>query len=374
MPKNSSDFPEQIMDVDSNKFLIIGDLHFREETMEDNHRVYEQILDIARSNFLSAIIILGDTLHTNETAKQAPFDLASDLIINLSREAKTYVLIGNHDYINNSQFLTDKHFFNPLKYIDNITIVDTLIDETIGNNDQQFVFCPYVPPERFHEALETVNWKNATAIFAHTEVPNCMRDNDTLVGDDEGSAWSEDYPPLISGHIHKSQKIGNVWFPGSVQQVTRSDTTEKCVYIVDFNAVSDDPDELLAIQKIKVDVKTYKKIFVDISNLNLDTLKEEANNHKVVTSIYCSQEEWAKFMKGPEYTTLKKAKVMMFPIFNDVPIDASIAVEQEEESEQSQTTERKKYKFRNFKEIFSDVVSKKSAIVQEVYGKTYKSE
>ena len=54
---------------------------------------------------------------------------ANSFLIDLSKLRKTYVLIGNHDRINNNVFLTDEHPFTGLKGETNIVIVDKVFSE-----------------------------------------------------------------------------------------------------------------------------------------------------------------------------------------------------------------------------------------------------
>ena len=37
------------------------------------------------------------------------------------------LLVGNHDYINNQQFLTNNHWMNAMKDWNNVTIIDKVI-------------------------------------------------------------------------------------------------------------------------------------------------------------------------------------------------------------------------------------------------------
>jgi hypothetical protein len=79
--------------------------------------------------------------------------------------------VGNHDYINCSQFLTGNHWLNCVKHLPNLTVVDTLVEERINNFN--FVFLPFTPDGRFIEALDTgkttrhVRVETSDCIFGH---------------------------------------------------------------------------------------------------------------------------------------------------------------------------------------------------------------
>ena len=56
----------------------------------------------------------------------------------MSEITMTYILVGNHDMINNQQFLTDNHWMNGLKQWDNIVIVDHPVQ--LLHNERSYVF------------------------------------------------------------------------------------------------------------------------------------------------------------------------------------------------------------------------------------------
>ena len=182
--------------------LFIGDPHFQVNNITEVDLFLQKITTLAKQKQPDLIIIAGDLLHTHERLHTIALNKAYDLVNNMRNIAKTYVLVGNHDYIQNQQFLTKNHWMNALKEWCNTIIVDKVISETI--NGQKFVFIPYVSPGRFQEALETFpeKWTDATCIFAHQEFFGCKMGAIISV---EGDKWPLDYPMVISGHIHSRQ-------------------------------------------------------------------------------------------------------------------------------------------------------------------------
>ena len=71
-------------------------------------------LEIAISNIpnLDYIIILGDVLHNHETLHTESLNLAVLFFKCCKKYAKTFCLVGNHDYTNNSSFLKQNHWLN----------------------------------------------------------------------------------------------------------------------------------------------------------------------------------------------------------------------------------------------------------------------
>ena len=107
----------------------------------------------------------------------------------LSSYSTTYILVGNHDYISNTQFLTTNHWMNAMKEWKNVVIVDKVIQQNI--NDLSFVFVPYVFPGRFQEALNTIHIdgiNKISCIFAHQEFKGCKLG---AILSDIGDVWDE---------------------------------------------------------------------------------------------------------------------------------------------------------------------------------------
>jgi DNA repair exonuclease SbcCD nuclease subunit len=158
----------------------------------------------------------------------------------LGRLVPTYLIIGNHDLMNETQFLSTNHFFtvfHGVESVTNVTIIDTPQVVTIGY--QKFVMCPYVPKGRFREALDTlgtINWKRIDAVFAHQEFEGAQQGAKVSDGD----PWPPHSlnvvgAPVISGHIHEAQTLpGGVYYTGSAMQHTFAEGTRKGVWEIKF--------------------------------------------------------------------------------------------------------------------------------------------
>ncbi len=194
------------------KLLCIGDLHITLDSIEFIGQIFTSyIKNVIQCERVDTIIILGDVLNNDEMAINVrEMDCAHQLFKDLSQNIPLYIIVGNHDYIDCHQFLTDRHWMNFLKGTPNVTVVDHVC--AVGGA----VLVPYVPPGRFQEALNTYpNWKSASVICAHQSFNGAhWKSGICLNGDD----WSTDLPPIISGHIHGCQKLDTgVWYPGSIE-------------------------------------------------------------------------------------------------------------------------------------------------------------
>lgn len=160
------------------KVLCIGDVHIKISNIPETDEMSKKLVELANKTSPNFIVLLGDVLDRHATINVHCLMRAETLIHSLLFIAPIYVLIGNHDRPNNSNFLTDEHPYNSLKFWPNTYIIDTPIDKTfeLDNGKYRFLFVPYVMPGRFDEALRKIENpydKNISAIFAHQEIYLC---------------------------------------------------------------------------------------------------------------------------------------------------------------------------------------------------------
>ena len=217
------------------QIVAIGDTHFKVDNMNIVDKLIEEIVSKLTLLKPDLIVLLGDILHDHERLHTLALNRALDFINKLRNISKVFVLVGNHDMINHDQFLSDQHWMNALKQWDNVCIVDKVEHLECSDINANFLFCPYVAPGRFQEALETheFDWRESDIIFAHQEFKGCKMG--AIISED-GDEWDIDDPFVISGHIHSKQSPqDNIMYPGSSMQVAYGESNENIILIVDYN-------------------------------------------------------------------------------------------------------------------------------------------
>lgn len=264
------------------RVLLVGDTHFKSSTLAHSKEFCDNIISIATSTSPDFIVLLGDILDSHEIVRTKAYNVACNFIENLSKVSPVFVLIGNHDYTSNSQFLTEEHCFNPLKKWRNVTIVDKPILRTCKS--QSFIFCPYTPPGRFIEALNTMvsdgeMWEFSDAIFCHQEFLGAQYGMGmvSVIGDE----WQSDYPDVFSGHMHTPHRVGEkINYVGSSQQTKISESPDKKVWLVSF----DEGERRYSIKKHPTGVRNFKKIVKNVSDIseeNVDKITRESLKYKI---------------------------------------------------------------------------------------------
>ena len=210
------------------KILLIGDPHFKTSNSLESQQFIDEVRNYLEKNrdSLDFIVVLGDILDTHEKVHVQPLCRANLFIKLLYSLKKTYVLIGNHDRINNNVYMTDEHPFTSLKNISDDLII---VDKT--HYDKEFCFVPYVPNGRFEEAIGEGKGETE-CFFAHQEFEGCKMGG---IISESGDKWDEENPPVFSGHIHDFQQPQkNIVYTGTPFQHNFSDIEEKGIFLLKF--------------------------------------------------------------------------------------------------------------------------------------------
>ena len=188
-------------------------------------------MDVARDKKPDMIVVLGDVFDAKARIPTVPLVMASKFLKSLQDVGKLYIIKGNHDALNDKEFLTDEHPFTAMKYWSNTTVIDVPLRVTHG--DLNFIFVPYVEAGRFKEALQNVDLQNVACVFCHQEFRGAVMGPITSTHGDE---WDHDAPYVISGHIHDYQQLqNNLLYLGTPIQHRYGDKADKVIGLLSIN-------------------------------------------------------------------------------------------------------------------------------------------
>ncbi len=282
--------------------LLIGDPHYKKSNKDETEQMEKAILEYLNEDGkdvnIERIVVLGDVLDTHEKINLFAMKRAVDFLLSLSEHAPVYVIIGNHDRPSNDIFLTEEHSLYPLKWSgDDIIIIDKVLKE------KDLIFVPYVEPGRFMEALETRGVKEMDLksgkyrhIFAHQEFFGAQMGGFVS---QMGDKWDLEYPPVISGHIHDYQVLGNVTYVGTPYQTGYGDNPNKGIYLLDEDG------ELVKIElnitpKIIVHLKIEEVLGYDFPDDKKVKLVIEGDAVEIRKAINTT--EYRRKLKGIKYS------------------------------------------------------------------------
>jgi DNA repair exonuclease SbcCD nuclease subunit len=287
--------------------LFIGDPHFQVGNIPEVNEFIMRLEALALDKQPDIICIAGDLLHTHERLHTVPLNKAYDLVDRMRKIAKTYVLVGNHDFIQNQQFLTENHWMNGMKEWENTVIVDKVT--TLCLNDIFLVFTPYVSPGRFEEALNTCSeeWKTADCIFAHQEFFGCKMGAIVSV---EGDKWPLDFPEVVSGHIHSKQRPQeNIYYSGSAMQHAFGESEKNIIALLTW----EEPGEKYGLEEFDLKLPRKRIVYTDVESM--EDYKAPETEDKIKITISGVYDEFKAFKKTKKYRELIKSgtKVVFKP-------------------------------------------------------------
>lgn len=256
------------------KVLCIGDSHFKVSNVKDTELMVASIMKLINSNKPDIIVMMGDTLDRHETVHVSPLTRAVNFLQQMAQICPVYLLIGNHDLINNSQFMTDQHPFNSLKLWPNLKVCDTTFKTTVKG--YTFVFVPYVPPGKFNDALYGIvtgdskdlkDLKGIDAIFCHQEFKGAKMG---AIKSEVGDIWPLNAPRVYSGHIHDYDKLqDNITYVGTPIQHTFGDTHRKTISMLEFNGTN--------VKETRIDLGVPVKCNIQLTINDIDSFKLDPN-------------------------------------------------------------------------------------------------
>ena len=242
------------------RILAIGDPHFRTDNITETQQFSQELEQYISTNDIDIIIVLGDILHTHEKLHTSALNAAVDFFKMLtSFDREVFVLVGNHDAISNTIFLTTNHWLNALKQWSNITIIDYPTKNIINKKEEFIVLCPYVPDGRLVEALNLVpDWKKSRVIFAH-QLLNGAKMGMIVAKDVE--EWYDEYPLCVSGHIHDKQRIkSNLYYTGSSLQHSFGESSNKSLCLMIIRST-------IEMEEVYLSIKRKKIIYAEVDEL-----------------------------------------------------------------------------------------------------------
>ena len=204
---------------------------------------------------------MGDTLDRFEDVKTTLLSSVVDFLDSVSKKVRTFLIIGNHDYPNNSVFLSKIHPFTSLKFWgERMTVVDEIMIREVKG--RLLCFAPYIATGRFKEALETEPlWADSCVVFCHQEFKGCKMGAITSIDGDE---WELDYPKVVSGHIHDYQKPQeNIVYVGSPMQHAFGDRDLKTISLLIWEDGSKSHHE----ERINLKLPRMEMAHIDANNV-----------------------------------------------------------------------------------------------------------
>lgn len=197
------------------RVLFVGDPHVQKSNLDESKKLVEWI-KLERESLRPDIVLLAGDLYNDFGVKRVEVDeFWTDALSTILPGA--VVLEGNHDQT------PDGEDSALSAHRDRCFLVQraTMYAQNVG-------MLPFIRKnEDFLEACRYLYVQGARIIFCHADVNGAQYENGFYSPHGADITGLPQDLQLISGHIHKQQKFGNVWFPGTPRHLNRSDVGEK---------------------------------------------------------------------------------------------------------------------------------------------------
>lgn len=199
------------MPIDFSKVAVFSDIHYglRNNSRDHNHSCEEFIkwmIEQARSQNIKTCIFGGDWHHVRSAINISTLNYSvSGLKLLNDYFDNVIFIIGNHDL-----FYRDKYEIHSLPYItqfSKIKIIDTITE--IDN----IAFVPWLVGDEWKRVQEV----KSPYMFGHFELPT-FKMNAMVEMPDHGllnSGHFQNQQQVFSGHFHKRQNKGKIWYIGN---------------------------------------------------------------------------------------------------------------------------------------------------------------
>lgn len=402
--------PNQTYEVEDDKnfifqenIMLIGDIHFQNQSYVQGEEFISKCLNKLDIYKPKMVVLLGDILDTFGVSTESPFNQCYDFIDKItSREwcLALFIMIGNHDLINNTQFLSSKHFFNPYKKWPKVVVVDIPIHLNFKGDttkDRNIVMCPYVYHGRFKEALDHANtyytlsersglvflkdkhdkvdYSTVNIIMCHQEFKGVKYGN---IISTNGDTLTKNLKKIqiITGHIHEKFSMENIRGIGSARQVAFSEPPNKSIVSLSFSDEYFDPKkeeyidtEINLFKEIDLHLKVYKELnyTFDGDSEGFPTIKDfdfdQCQTAHIKVLLHATPEQTKIFRHSIQYKKLISNSVKV-NFVNDVGVS-----DENEENEITAGGDKLDIKAKTFDEILLEKVNgSESETVKSIYN------
>lgn len=334
--------------MSSPTILLFGDLHFRKGHLIQGKECCEALIKTAKKYQPDLIVLLGDVLHTHEMVYVKALKLLEELLDELRKIAKVKVLVGNHDFTSASENQSTEHPLGAFKKWKDVEIIDhsTIVDQ-FSDSGYRLILTPYIP----YEVSFSKEMKN---LFDDYDMDSILvlAHQPFYPIDPKAEKWPENYPLVISGHIHDRMNVGdNIYYTGSSSQVAMDEKPDKFGCLVTLGSC-------ISHKPIPLDVRSIAIIRTSYDDFSINDIRKVAKTHDVRLIIASTREEKDAFLDSDFRAELLAAGVKTTWDLPKEKLGSSVV--------------KRKVKKGTFPEILKILVANsKDQKIQEAYEKIY---
>lgn len=230
--------------------LLIGDLHYHLRNLKDHELLateihnaidaYAKLCPRSDEPPLDLIVCLGDEFDVHNPSADVRGAGIAFLRTLAAKTRHMIILVGNHTRKNNRVSTGPDHTLAEIHSDGGVTMVED--PQIMEINGVRFAALPYIHPDDFDAIIVdtcpelAAGGDRLSFVLGHQEI------NGAAVQPGRESTchahWPNNWPPLISGHIHERHHIRNVLYVGTPMQHSLNESTNKYIHFGELRARS----------------------------------------------------------------------------------------------------------------------------------------
>jgi DNA repair exonuclease SbcCD nuclease subunit len=270
------------------KYILVGDLHAQVGNLEDTEVVFDKVAMLVREHGIEFVVYLGDMYHTHSVLRQEVVELLRRKLPETrgTCQGKPVVLVGNHDLVGPTSTSMNACELT-------LSDVAAVVSEPVEAGP--VLYMPFTPDNsKFVE--ECKKYYGTSLVVCHQTFDGSQYENGFYA---PGGVDQTLIPQkvVISGHIHKSQKVGKVTYVGTPRALTAAECDEdKGLVMMTYDDVTCGVE--LKMYSLNGLVKTYKKVDVqEPAEFDMPLLNGWGAKDHVMLHVHGSEDYCETFVK-----------------------------------------------------------------------------
>lgn len=284
------------------KLLVSGDPHLKISTIETAKRFLAWLEQSIRAESPELTVLMGDLFDTHSIVRVEIMTLWIRFAERMKKEGYEIIsLVGNHDQASPGSELNSLICLEPYMII---------ADRPMTY--RQMGFIPYYHSQsEFEAAARSLVGGGREILFVHQTFQGAQYENGFFDPDGFSTETLKEFKWVISGHVHKIQRLGNILYVGSPYHANFNDAGEKkAIFVMD----TENPKLITKI--LKSPLPTYEVVRTTDAAYLQEFPFSENNHYKVIFSS--TKASVQALVESAEFKGLKKRfKITFVPEFTD---------------------------------------------------------
>lgn len=218
--------------------VIITDTHLKEDNIESNISIFDQVINFCLDNQIKNILHGGDIFHSRKSQSQLMLITFNKILDKIHQNGLHLIsIVGNHDKTDYDQ---EHSFLSPYIHHPGLTLIENGWIENGEhldlNEDCSLSFLSYFSEEIYLENLKKITSQldknKRNFLLTHIGVNGAVMNNGTKIESSVKTSHFNDFEKVYIGHYHDGQSWKNIHYIGASLQHNYGERAKKGMQIM----------------------------------------------------------------------------------------------------------------------------------------------